>query len=189
MTPSENRAHFSASCSKPRLKINAICRHSLYAVKEVFPPRSQRGMNMITRYIPAASLTAAVLSLMLLNNPASAQQATPDKQSAQTQPDSNGTATAVSDQKIEAFAVAYLQVDKIRQEYSAKIGATSDPTAKQQLQTEASKQMVQAVQTSPGMSVDEYNSILTAAKKDPALVKKVQDKIQKAAPAQQPAQQ
>ncbi len=138
------------------------------------------------RHIPAVSLTAAALSLMVLSNQAFAQQATQEQQPAQTQqPDSNAAAPTVNDQKIEAFAVAYLQVDKIRQEYSAKIGATQDPTAKQQLQTEASKQMVQAVQTSPGMSVDEYNAILTAAKKDPALVKKVQDKIQKAAPAQQ----
>jgi hypothetical protein len=140
---------------------------------------------MITRYIPAASLTAAALSMMFLSSPASAQQATQEKQPTQEQPDSNGTAATVSDQKIEAFTVAYLQVDKIRQEYSAKIGATSDPTTKQQLQTEASKQMVQAVQTSPGMSVDEYNAILAAANKDPALVKKLQDKLQKSAPAQQ----
>ncbi|WP_112723746.1 DUF4168 domain-containing protein [Rhizobium mayense] len=141
---------------------------------------------MMIRHIPAVSLTAAALSLMVLSNQAFAQQATQEQQPAQTQqPDSNAAAPTVNDQKIEAFAVAYLQVDKIRQEYSAKIGATQDPTAKQQLQTEASKQMVQAVQTSPGMSVDEYNAILTAAKKDPALVKKVQDKIQKAAPAQQ----
>ncbi|MDL2400978.1 DUF4168 domain-containing protein [Rhizobium mayense] len=149
---------------------------------------------MITRYITATSLTAAALSLLFLSNPASAQQATQDQQPAQGQqptpqqptpgqPNSQGA--AISDQKIEAFAVAYLQVDKIRQEYSAKIGATPDATAKQQLQAEAGKQMVQAVQTSPGMSVEEYNTILTAAQKDPALVKKVQEKIQQAAPAQQ----
>jgi hypothetical protein len=155
------------------------------AIKEASTLRHQRGMNMITRYIPAASLTAAVLSLMLLNNPASAQQATQEKQPIQGQADSNGAAATVSDQKIEAFAVAYLQVDKVRQEYSAKIGATSDAAAKQQLQTEASKQMVQAVEASPGMSVNEYNAILTAAQKDPALVKKVQEKLQKSAPTQQ----
>ena len=150
---------------------------------------------MITRYITATSLTAAALSLLFLCNPASAQQATQDQQPTQgqqpapAQPNSQGA--AISDQKIEQFAVAYLQVDKIRQEYSAKIGATPDATAKQQLQAEAGKQMVQAVQASPGMSVDEYNTILTAAQKDPALVKKVQEKIQEAAPAQQsgPGQQ
>ncbi|MDL2408975.1 DUF4168 domain-containing protein [Rhizobium calliandrae] len=142
---------------------------------------------MITRNITATSLTAAALSLMFLISPASAQQATQDKQPqpAQGQPDTQGA--AISDQKIQAFAVAYLQVDKIRQEYSAKIGATPDANAKQQLQAEAGKQMVQAVQASSGMSVKEYNSILTAAQKDPALVKKVQAKIQQAAPAQQSA--
>ncbi|MFS8048685.1 DUF4168 domain-containing protein [Rhizobium sp. BR 314] len=140
---------------------------------------------MINRYIPVASLTVAALSLMFISNSAFAQQATQDKQPNQVQTGSAATAAPVSDQKIDAFTVAYLKVDKIKQDYSAKIGATADPTAKQQLQAEASKQMVQAVQTSPDMSVDEYNAILAAAKKDPALVKKVQDKIQKTAPAQQ----
>ncbi|WP_455874821.1 DUF4168 domain-containing protein [Rhizobium yanglingense] len=138
---------------------------------------------MITRYTPVASLTAAALSLMFFSNPASAQQAAPAQQPVQAQPEGKG-GPAVSDQKIEAFAVAYLQVDQVRQEYSAKIGATQDTAAKQQLQTEASKQMVQAVEASPGISLDEYNSILTAAQNDPALVKRVQDKLQESAPAQ-----
>jgi hypothetical protein len=137
---------------------------------------------MITRYTRAASLTAAVFSLMVLNNPASAQEKPP----IQAQTDSNApAAAAVSDQKIEAFAVAYLQVDKVRQEYSAKVGATPDAAAKQKLQSEASQHMVQAVEASPGISLEEYNAILTAAQNDPALVKRVQDKLQKSAPAQQ----
>ncbi|WP_039844135.1 DUF4168 domain-containing protein [Rhizobium gallicum] len=142
---------------------------------------------MITRFTPVASLTAAALSLMFFSSPASAQQAAPAQQPVQAQPEGKGAAAAVSDQKIEAFAVAYLQVDQVRQEYSAKIGATQDTAAKQQLQTEASKQMVQAVEASPGISLDEYNSILTAAQNDPALVKRVQEKLQESAPAQ-PAQ-
>lgn len=47
---------------------------------------------------------------------------------------------SISDQKIEAFAVAYLQVDKVRQEYSTKIGATTDEAAKAKLQNEASQE-------------------------------------------------
>ncbi|MCZ4092928.1 DUF4168 domain-containing protein [Sinorhizobium psoraleae] len=152
-------------------------------------------MNMITRYTPVATLTAAAFSLMVFS-PASAlemaqaQQTQPQAQQTQPmqgQPDSTGA--AVSDQKIEAFAVAYLQVDKVRQEYSAKIEATPDEAAKQKLQTEASQQMVQAVEASPDISVEEYTSILTAAQNDPALAKKVQEKIQTSAPAQAPAQQ
>jgi hypothetical protein len=69
----------------------------------------------------------------------------------QGQAGGNGAAP-VSDQKIEAFAVAYLQVDKVRQEYSAKITAAKDDAAKQKLQEEAKKQMVDTVKpltTSP----------------------------------------
>ena len=105
---------------------------------------------MMTRYTSIASLTAAIFSVMAFS-PASAleiaqAQAT---QPTQGQTDTNGTGAAISDQKIEAFAVAYLQVDKVRQEYSAKIEATSDAAAKKALETEGSKKMVEAVKASP----------------------------------------
>ena len=144
---------------------------------------------MITRYTLVASLTVAASSLMLLS-PASAleiaqaQQAQP----AQTQPDASGTSAPISDQKIEAFAVAYLQVDKVRQEYSTKSGATTDEAAKAKLQNEASQEMVKAVETAPNMSVEEYTTILKAAQSDPALAQKVQEKLQTSTP-QQPQQQ
>jgi len=147
---------------------------------------------MITRYTPVATMTAAVFSLLALS-PASAvdlaqaQQQPPAQGQApmQGQTGGNGAAAPVSDQKIEAFAVAYQQVDKVRQEYSAKIGATKDDAAKQKLQEEAKKQMVDTVEASNGISVEEYSSILTAAQSDPALAKKVLEKIGTPPPAQQ----
>ncbi|MEY9324504.1 hypothetical protein ABIA20_001538 [Sinorhizobium fredii] len=151
-----------------------------------------RGMNMITRYTPVASLTVAVFSLMAFS-PASAlelaqAQETQPTQQAPAQP--GAKSAPISEEKIEAFAVAYLQVDKVRQEYSAKIGATQDAAAKEKLQTEASQQMVKAVEASPNISVEEYTTILTTAQNDPALAKKVEEKLQSTAPAQQaPAQQ
>ena len=147
---------------------------------------------MITRYTPVATMTAVVFSLLALS-PASAE----DMAQAQQQPSAqgqapmqgqsgdNGAAAPVSDQKIEAFAVAYLQVDKVRQEYSAKIGATKDEAAKQKLQDEAMKQMVDTVEASKDISVEEYSTILTAAQSDPALAKKVLEKIGTPPPAQQ----
>lgn len=137
---------------------------------------------MITRYTLAASLAATAFSLMMVA-PASAAQIAQvqEKTTTQGQADSTGT---ISDQKIEAFAVAYLQVDKVRQTYSAKIEATKDAATKEKLQTEASKQMVEAVEASP-VSVEEYSAILSAAQSDPAIAKKVQEKLQTAAPAQQ----
>lgn len=140
---------------------------------------------MITRHTRAASLSAAAFSLLFLGNAAFAQEKAQERPPIPGQVDSNGAGAAISDQKIEAFAVAYLQVDKVRQDYSAKLGATPDTAAKQKLQTEASKQMMQTVAATPGISVDEYSAILTAAQNDPTVAKRVQEKLQKSAPAQQ----
>ncbi|WP_077966197.1 DUF4168 domain-containing protein [Ensifer adhaerens] len=141
---------------------------------------------MITRHTPVASLTAALFSFMFFS-PASALEVAQaqNAQPSQGQVDNNGAMPAISDQKIEAFAVAYLQVDKVRQEYSTKIEATSDAAAKKELETEGSKKMVEAVEASPSMSVEEYSAILTAAQSDPTIAKKVQAELQKTAPAQQ----
>lgn len=148
---------------------------------------------MITRYTSLATMTAAVFSLLAFS-PASAQQqpgqAQPPAQGqAPMQGQGGGAAAPVSDQKLEAFAVAYLQVDKVRQEYSAKIDATKDQAAKQKLQEEAKQQMVSTVQASNDISVEEYSSILTAAQSDPALAKKVLEKIGTPPPAQPQQQQ
>ncbi|MQU76407.1 uncharacterized protein DUF4168 [Sinorhizobium medicae] len=143
---------------------------------------------MITRYTLVASLTVAASSLMLLNPASALELAQAQQAPAQAQPDAGGTSAPISEQKIEAFAVAYLQVDKVRQEYSTKIGATTDEAAKTKLQNEASQEMVKAVETSPNMSVEEYTTILKAAQSDPALAQKVQEKLQTSAP-QQPQQQ
>ncbi|MDV4177002.1 DUF4168 domain-containing protein [Rhizobium brockwellii] len=149
---------------------------------------------MITRYTSVATLSAAVFSLLAFSPASAVDMAQAQQQPAQALPPAQGQTPmqgqpgatgAVSDQKIEAFAVAYLQVDKVRQEYSAKIGATKDEAAKQQLQEEAKKQMVDTVQASPDISVEEYSSILTAAQSDPALAKKVLEKIGTPPPGQE----
>ncbi|EJT04826.1 DUF4168 domain-containing protein [Rhizobium sp. CCGE 510] len=153
---------------------------------------------MITRYTSLAMMTAAVFSLLAFSPASAVEMAQAQQQpSAQAQPPAqgqapmqaqtggNGAPTAVSDQKLEAFAVAYLQVDKVRQQYSEKIGATKDEAGKQKLQEEAKKQMVDTVEASNGISVEEYSSILTAAQSDPALAKKVLEKIGTPPPGQQ----
>lgn len=129
---------------------------------------------MTIRHMPVAALTAAALSLIVINSPAFAQGAAEPQA---TQPMQGTAPAAISDQKIEAFAVAYLQVDKVRQDYAAKIGAEKDAANKQKLQNEANKQMINAVEKSPDMSLDEYKTIITAAQTNPDVAKKVQDKL------------
>jgi hypothetical protein len=129
---------------------------------------------MTIRHMPVAALTAAALSLIVINSPAFAQGAAEPQA---TQPMQGAAPAAISDQKIEAFAVAYLQVDKVRQDYAAKIGAEKDAVNKQKLQNEANKQMINAVEKSPDMSLDEYKIIITAAQTNPDVAKKVQEKL------------
>ncbi|OWV75540.1 hypothetical protein ATY77_30890 [Rhizobium sp. R634] len=150
---------------------------------------------MITRYTSLATMTAAVFSLLALSPASAVEMAQAQQQPAQGeapmqgQGGGSGAAAPVSDKKLEAFAVAYVQVDKVRQEYSAKIDATKDQAAKQKLQEEAKKEMVDTVQASKDISVEEYSSILTAAQSDPALAKKVLEKVGSSSPAQPQQQQ
>ncbi|OOG64600.1 DUF4168 domain-containing protein [Sinorhizobium sp. A49] len=141
---------------------------------------------MNTRHTLVASLTAAVISVAAFN-PAFALETAQSQttQPTQGQADSKGASAPISDQKLQAFAVAYLQVDKVRQEYSAKIDATTDAAAKEKLEAEASQEMVEAVESSRAISVEEYSSILSAAQADPAVAKKIEEKLQTGAPAQQ----
>jgi Domain of unknown function (DUF4168) len=136
---------------------------------------------MTKRHMPVAALTAAALSLIVINSPAFAQGATEPQA---TQPMQDTAPAAISDKQIEAFAVAYLQVDKVRQDYAAKIGSEKDATAKQKLQNEANKQMINAVEKSPDMSLEKYKTIITAAQTNPEVAKKVQEQLKTTAPAQ-----
>ncbi|CAN7308923.1 DUF4168 domain-containing protein [Pararhizobium sp. LjRoot235] len=136
---------------------------------------------MTIRHMPVAALTAAALSLIVINSPAFAQGATEPQA---TQPMQDTAPAAISDKQVEAFAVAYLQVDKVRQDYAAKIGSEKDATAKQKLQNEANKQMINAVEKSPDMSLEKYKTIITAAQTNPEVAKKVQEKLKTTAPSQ-----
>jgi uncharacterized protein involved in copper resistance len=146
---------------------------------------SFRAKTAKAAFSPVASLTAALLGILVVQSPAFAQgaqqgasQAAPQATPESVQPAAPNT--ALSDEKLQAFAVAYLQVDKVRKDYSAKIGTTTDAAAKQKLQNEANQQMVKAVETSPGMSINDYKTIITAAQSDPTIARKVQQKLQTA---------
>lgn len=139
--------------------------------------------------MPVASLTAALLGILIVQSPAFAQGAA-EPQAAQPRTPQAGASqipapqtqlpqAAITDEKLKAFAVAYLQVDKVRQDYTRKIGTTADAATKQKLQNEANQQMIKAVETSPGMSLNDYKTIITAAQSDPTVARKVQENLQK----------
>lgn len=124
--------------------------------------------------MPVAALTAAAWSLIVVSTPTFAQEAAAPQPGAQTRA---AVPAAISDEKLNAFAVAYLKVDSVRQTFAAKIGAEKDAVSRQKLQNEANKQMINAVQNSPDMSVEEYKTIVSSAQTDPDIARKVQQKL------------
>jgi len=137
----------------------------------------QAARTRLLRSFAAAALSVSALLLMpaaiaQMNPP----QARPQAQSPQTQPPQTQPPSApISDDKLNAAALAIGQVSSIRQGYESKIAAAPAPD-KQRLAKEANDAMEKAV-TNQGLSVDEFNSIIRTAQNDPAVGQKLSQRI------------
>lgn len=90
-------------------------------------------------------------------------------------------APSLEDDKLQSFAVAFLEVSKVTQEYQPKIAAAGTPEDQQKLQQEAGEKMVEVVNSSEGINVEEYNMIIQAAQTDPELAQRINGHITQAA--------
>lgn len=118
---------------------------------------------------------AAALGLSLALSPAAfAQTAT---QPAQEAP---GAAQDFPQEKLRSFAVAFLEVDKINQEYAPQLQEAASAEEQQQIRQEAAVRMMDAVEATDGISTDEYTQILVAAQADPALATQLNEAISEA---------
>ncbi|WP_157018632.1 DUF4168 domain-containing protein [Mesorhizobium xinjiangense] len=79
------------------------------------------------------------------------------------------------DEKLQSFAVALVKVQSVQQEYAQKLQATGSEEEQATLQQEATGKMMEAVETTDGISVDEYNQVITAAQTDPELAQRITD--------------
>lgn len=137
----------------------------------------QAARARLLRSFAAATLSiSALLLIPAANAQMNPPQARPPAQSPQTQlPQTQTPSMPISDEKLNAAAVAIGQVSDIRQSYEPKIAAAS-PSDKQRLTKEANEAMEKAV-TDQGLSVDEYNSIMRTAQNDPAVRQKLSQRI------------
>jgi len=94
----------------------------------------------------------------------------------------------LGEDKLKSFATAFLEVNKLTQQYQPQISAAGTPEDQQRLRQEAGQKMVEAVNGSEGISVDEYNSIIQAAQTDPELAQRINGHITEAAGASPAAQ-
>lgn len=127
--------------------------------------------------LPAAALAAPLAALGLALGAAALA---PAPAAAQSQ-GSAAQAQSFTDTQIESFAVAALAVRDIRSRYMSQMQAAASDEEREQLAQQATAEMVDAVEASPGISVDEYNTIVQAAAEDEALANRINQQIQGAA--------
>lgn len=133
-----------------------------------------------TRAIVAA--TALVFAGAAIATPALAQTASQGSDGV-TPPAATAPVPApkLDGKKLKSFAVAYLQVDKIKREYQPQLAQAKSDSDKEKIRTEASQKMVEAVNHVEGMSVQEYSAILASAQADPDVAQKLTTEINKQA--------
>ena len=87
-------------------------------------------------------------------------------------------APQVTDQQLETYAVAALEVAKINQTYQPKISQAESPEEQKNLYDKATQEMTQAIREN-GMSVEQYNQLTTMVQSNPDLSTKLQGYIEK----------
>jgi hypothetical protein len=143
-----------------------------------------------TRLLQPLAASALIVAGLFLLPTANAQmnqpQAGPPAQSPQTpspqppsaqrpSPQAPSPSPTISDQKLNATAVAIGQVTSIKQSYKRKI-AEAPPSDAERITQEENTALEKAV-TDQGLSVDEYNTIIRTAQNDAAVRQKLSQRI------------
>ena len=81
------------------------------------------------------------------------------------------------DATVEAFAAAQARVEEVRAEYAAQYQAAQTEEQRQEINQTAMDEMTDAVRDTPDITVEEYNAVIDAANRDPALAERVNEAI------------
>lgn len=122
----------------------------------------------MNRTSSAFALVAALgLATAAVSAPHMAAAASERQQLAQAQ------AASYSDEKLQAYAIAFIEVEKISVEYRDKIRGVESDEERAKITEETSKEMTEKVEDTPGITVLEYNEITQASTQDQALAEKI----------------
>jgi len=83
----------------------------------------------------------------------------------------------VSDQQLEQFADAQVEIASIQEDFSGRLQGVEDPEKAQELQRQANEEMTTAVKDA-GLDVQSFNQIAMAIQNDPELQQKLTELIQ-----------
>jgi hypothetical protein len=120
------------------------------------------------RMVRTSMALASALAVLLL-------AAAPGVQ-AQQQP-AMPPATSFSQAKIEAFAGAAVELQRVQDDFNAQLQTAENAEAIGQLQEEAQQEAAQAIEDN-GLTTNEYSAIAQAANQDPALYATIVDLMQ-----------
>jgi hypothetical protein len=84
---------------------------------------------------------------------------------------------AVSDKDLRAFAKAYVEYHRIKQNYEPKLKATKDEKSKQQIEKEGNEKVRHALEKQ-GLTPQKYNQLFAAVNGNPQLRQKALDMIE-----------
>ncbi len=115
-------------------------------------------------------LSTTLLAAALAGTPLLAPMAT-------AQEHMEGAELAADDSKIDAFIMAALAVAETRQGYMAQLEQTADEDEQMQIVQEADAAILQVVEETPDITVDEYIAIGEAAAADPELAQMIDERF------------
>lgn len=114
-------------------------------------------------------LASTILAAGLVATPYLAQEAAAQE----TGTAEHGAELAQDTDKVDAFIVAALAVAETRQQYLAQLEETTDQDEQMAIVQEADAAILEVVEQSPDISVDEYIAIGEAAAVDPELAARI----------------
>ncbi len=120
-------------------------------------------------------LVAALAGAFLLSPLAIAQEQQP-QQEAQPMPEQQEVPD-VTDEQIDAFVQAHINLDEVRQEFTQRLQQAEDQEEAQQLQQEANEAMFAAIEDA-GMEVEEYEEVAIAVNADPEVREQVTSRLE-----------
>ena len=140
--------------------------------------RSERtkGRFMQKTHIQMLAATAVAFGLSF-GAGAFAQEAPAEPPADAAEPAAPAEATEFSQEQLDAFVAAALDVSAIQQDAAATLMTTEDQAGQDEVLEQANQQMIEAIESEPGITVPEYIAIAEAAETDPDLRSQLEEMI------------
>jgi hypothetical protein len=136
-----------------------------------------KGNSMIKPIRLSVSPSTILAAILVLLTPVTGLAEETISESEYATPEAQAEQIEVTDEKLQQFLSAAIQVQDVQREYVAEIQATEDPTKAETLLEEAQEEMVTVVEDS-GLSVLEFNLIAQRLQNDAELLQRL-DSLQR----------